>query len=388
MDDTWSYAIVQEDLESPGPGSAPWRQPAYPLLMSLVDLEGLPDRLPLILLQQGMDLAVALIVAGLASGISRGLAGPAALAYLLHPVPVLHSMLVLPDTLMTLCLVCGAVLWMKSTSAGPRRAVLLAALSGLALSAGASVKPVLLPAPVVPAVLSILPGTGGTAGTRVLRLSAMLAAFAVLPLLVAERNARLYGLEDLSAQGSYEFLGRVAILSGATTMEDFPAFLDSVGAPVRGEAEPWRARDSLYRAAAFRCILRNPAGVIGPHLWSWPGFFKPGTSYLDDFPPLADRPEALGAVKAAAGSFSVAFGVLVLAYLLGGASRSVDRGLYANALAWAVYSALLAGPLAGNPRYGLTFLWAVAPGAALTASKAAGRLRRAVRGRLRPRSTR
>jgi hypothetical protein len=240
------------------------------------------------------------------------------------------------------------------------------------LSIGAMFKPVMLPAPIVYILLSLIrlknrqPVKQTFAGLAVL-----IASFLALPLALVVYNQATYGMPAVSSQGSWELMGRVGIMSGEIDPpESIWEFTDSVNV-IWHSLEPgsYAQRDSIYRSVTVRSFLRAPLKVILPHLYSWPMFFKPGVAYFEDLPVFAGNRHLFLLFKAGITALTFIFGLLAIFSFLDIRYRRQCRDTYSLALCWFVFTALVAGPLADNPRYGLTMFWALVPGVLLEISR-------------------
>ncbi len=354
--DSHTYLSLAGDLSDGVQDSASTRTPAYPALLLLLS-GGDPDRtLPVVLAQQIMDVATALMVGALAFRSGCNAWWPAAVFYLMLPAAAATSARILPDTLVALVAAAGSLVWLEAARTRDCRAMTgLHGIIGILLSAGALVKPVLLFAPAV--FVLLVPFTAVRSGaSRMMAILALLAASAAGPALLRHHNATSFGMDAISAQDGYEQAGRIWILTGRTTQQELLTTLkDSVDAlSTRDGMIDYGVRNGIYRDMALEEFERHPLEVVVPHLTSWPRFFSTGTGNTLRYLGLADDSRAAFPVRAAT---ALMFAAMLAGFTIGLANREIRgrlRFLLLLAGSWMAVMSIVHGPLAG-PRYGLAF---------------------------------
>lgn len=363
----FSEAIGEFPHEPPS-----WRTPGYPLLLSLLRGDEGSPFLPAVLAQQAADLLVAVMIGWMASRTAGIRWWRPATLYLLLPVPLVHSMLILPDTFMVLACASSGVLWLASRGRGRAGFQAMHAAAGLALGLGTLLKPVLLYSPVVYAPLVLAFRRGWSLPDRLVALLLLIAFALAPPMAWRMHNILAHDMDALSMQDAFEPMGRIGVLSGAVQADSLGFLMDRITRDcTRNGRLDIAARDSVFRSITIDSFRSNPAGVIVPHLISWPMFFKPGVAYMEDLPFFGAGPgrQAFLVLKVLAGLVNVLTGLALLLTLAGRGAWREHPSLSALALSWFVFSALTAGPLADNPRYGLPFYWIAAVFPLLTARR-------------------
>lgn len=353
--DSHGYLALASDLSDGVQDSASTRTPGYPALLAATGAAS-AGTLAAVILQQLADVATAAMAGLMArrSGCNRW--WTASLAYVLMPAPAVYSSRILPDGILALVCAATCLVWLSAGGrSGTRVLVAKCGMTGLLLSAGALVKPALMFAPAVYAILALANRTVAIRG-RVLAVAVLLAASSAGPLAWRFHNRISFGLDAISAQDGYEQAGRVWVLTGrATQLEFLTEVKDSVDliATVDGTMD-FGLRSRIYRDMALSEFAEHPAEVLVPHVVSWPRFFSTGiggTLRYMGLPP--DSPLSLP-LKAAGALLYLSMPV---GLALGALSKRVRMSigpLLALAGTWMAVMALVHGPLAG-PRYGLTF---------------------------------
>lgn len=361
--DSWGYRWLGMDmLESPQ-DSASKRLPLYGLFLGATG--GFQDEgiMTTVLIQQFMDLASSLMVGACAARFHKRAMLPAAGLTLLVPAGVIHSMMLLPESMMVMACAGSGYFWIRTVQAPDARSrTMFACATGAALAAGTAVKPVIGLAWMVYAVLVLLQRSFPWK-TRLLVLALLFVYAGSFGWAWRAHNQRNFGLDALSTQTVRDPFERVLILSGEASWdraERNPQILELSMPALTEDGWDWAMRDSIYSSMMWRLIRERPLRIALPHLISWPGFFKPGTRYFESLPVFHDRPVAFMLLSGF--SLLLALGVGAL-FLVAWARRNIrnrGRPLLTMALAWFIFSALVSGPAARAPRYGLTFFWAFA----------------------------
>ncbi len=354
--DSHTYLSLAADLSDGVQDSASTRTPAYPALLLLLTGGDADRTLPVVLAQQFMDVATALIIWALASRTGCVPGWPAAVFYLMLPAAAATSSRILPDTLVALIAAACSLVWLEAARTSDSRAMAgLYGATGLLLSAGALVKPVLMFAPAV--FVLLVPFTRvRSRASRTIAVLALLASSAAGPALLYNHNRASFGMDAISAQDGYEQAGRIWILTGRITQEELVTSLkDSVDdLSMRDGAIDYDLRSDIYREMAREEFGRHPIEVIMPHLTSWPRFFSTGTGNTLRYLGLAGESRAAIPVGAATALMMAA---MPAGFTIGLASRKIRGRLRLQLIlagAWMVVMSIVHGPLAG-PRYGLTF---------------------------------
>jgi 4-amino-4-deoxy-L-arabinose transferase-like glycosyltransferase len=379
-EETWTAVLMTVDGEgyvwTAGQFAQPihdqifYRMPGYPWLMLGAEAFPGPRWMVLIAFQQLLDFLSA-VCAGFT--LKRFLPGAdpwlVASAVLVLPVMVFHSFLLLPDTIVTFACCFSTLLLAHGIQSGSgRKLVLFSALAGAAISSGAMAKPVLIYG-WIPLAVFVLLSRDLRFLLRLLAVVVLLAASLSLPSLWRARNLREAGVDAYSAQDGFELTARIGVMGGTIDPSRPHVLKDSLEALYRlPDGSPdFARRDSVFRSLALEGFSHRPLDVVLPHLYSWPMFFKPGTSYFEDVPFLASSRPLFLALKGTAFAISLAAGILFFAAAFSRDWRRRLSGFIRLALCWFVFAAITAGPLADNPRYGLPFMWSFTAVAAVRA---------------------
>lgn len=361
-DDSYQYVDYARDLLDGRQGSVAMRMPLYPAFLAVTWSDS-HTWLAALVVQQAAGLAIGILCFLITRSACPRAAPAAGASAMLLPQHVVLSTRIMPDTFALLAVVLSGYLWTRALrTRSTRTYVALWGTIGLALSIGAVTKQVLLMSPSVYIALIAFEKARRPA-VRLPALAVMLAVFSAIPLSWREFNRREFGLDAYSAQDAFEPLGRAAILAGITDEQavwsgEFLAPLDSL-AMSGGVVDP-ALRDSIYRARTREIVLSHPVEVLVPHLTSWPKFFSLGYSHkILRASGMEERDPALTAWKAALALLYLAMAAGACTALLVPAIRSRTRPLIGLFLEWAVFSAVVYGPLA-TTRYGVTFYWAMA----------------------------
>lgn len=379
--DSRDYVYFADDFSDGRQDSVSFRTPLYPALIALT--QHLLERrwLATILLQQ---IAVALtavacgIVASSACGRSAGRA--ASIVYMICPLALIESVVLLPDIILAMFVSWAGVLWLRTLRAGTDgRRIVDAALSGLLLGVGTLLKPSVFLLQLVPLAHLLLkrdlPGWSRISTGAVLAVSALL-----LPGLWRIHNLVEFGSPVLTTQDSFELAGRFLVLSGLETQESFwlecadSLDLTVAEGPIVYEnlactavPEGWAglgggrfcpsvdvgARDNLFRSIAVSAFRQAPLRVVLGHFDNLPLFLAN---------PVGDLDRAGGAwvVRVAVRACSMAFQCALAAGALLALFRRRVRESASTLLVFSVMTFLVTasvtGPLAGT-RYSLPFYW-------------------------------
>lgn len=353
--DSHGYLALASDLSDGVQDSASTRTPGYPVFLAATGAAS-GSTLPAVILQQLVDVATAAI-AGLMAGRSGGNRWwTASLAYLLMPAPAVYSSRILPDCILALVCAVTCLVWLSAGGrSGMRVLVAACGMIGLLLSAGTLVKPALMFASVVYAILVLANREVALRG-RALAVAVLLATSSAGPLALRFHNRVSFGLDAISAQDGYEQAGRVWVLTGrATQLEFLTEVKDSVDlmATVDGTVD-FGLRNRIYREMALSEFSEHPAEVLVPHVTSWPRFFSTGIGGTLRYMGLPPNSPLSLPLKAAGALLYLSMPVGLILGALSKRIRSSIGPLLALAGAWMAVMALVHGPLAG-PRYGLTF---------------------------------
>jgi hypothetical protein len=383
--DSRDYVYTAEDFSDGRLDSVSFRTPLYPLFILVTQSILSPRWLLTIVLQQlaaGITALACGAIAGRFCGRPSGIA--AALAYLVCPLALIESVVLLPDLMMALALAWAGFFWLKSIQHHDGKPVLgFACLSGLLLGISVLLKPLAMLGFVVP-LLHLLLLKRIARGRRILIALAVSLSALALPSAWRIHNLVRFGTPALTSQDSFELAGRMMILAGVTTQEEFwttyadslellvsdgPIIYEDLGCTVvpRG----WSGlgggrfcpktdvarRDSMFRHVAIEAFLSTPGPVIAAHFTGWPLFFANPVGDLD-------RAGGSGLLKSLVRAGSMVFQIALLAgATLALLSRRVRRdagALLVFAAIWFVYCAVVLGPLAGT-RYSLSFYWILVP---------------------------
>lgn len=359
--DTGSYQIAAEDLADGRQDEASYRVPGYPLL--ILATEG-DDHLSLVLLQQAVDLATALVMAAAATrSIGRGASLAAAALLLVMPSGVIFSTRLIPDCWIGLAACLSAFLWLRSEKAGMTQRLSLAGAAGLVLSAGTMLKPVLLYSPAIYLVLSFLPRRAGL-GARLTAVAVLALASQTGPLILRSFNRAAFGLDALSTQDAFEPMGRAVMGADYRGMREggdrFWLFRDSLSAlATTGGLLDFDSRDSLFREVTVEAVLSNPLGLAVFELTKWPKFFinLDGHQPYLGLTPINRKPFWWTVLTSL---MQLPAGIALFAAISSTTLRRRLGPLFGLGVAWFVYAALLYGPIASF-RYGQIFYWSLAP---------------------------
>lgn len=354
--DSYTYLPMAADLADGEQDSASCRTPLYPLfLVATSEIPGSPELLP-ILLQQVVDLATAILIGLLAGGAGCTRWWLASLYYLLLPAAAASSSRFLPDSFVALFVALAGVIW-AGTRRSERPWSLVAGYGtiGILLSAGALLKPVLLFAPA--AFIAVIPAVRVKShAARLLAVLAVVVLSAAGPFAWRLHNRSEFGLDAISTQDGYEQAGRISVLAGRWSLEQFNAEVrDSVEAASTFDGRTdYDVRNRIYRNIATREFRRNPMAVILPHLTSWPRFFSASTGNTLRYLGLEHSSTTPTTIKVAGAAIVLVMPAGCIVGLVSGRiRRRVWPLLLISASQFAVMS-LVHGPLAG-PRYGLSF---------------------------------
>lgn len=381
--DSRDYVYMADDLSDGRLDSVSFRTPIYPLLIALTQHLLSKRWLATILVQQ---IAVALTAAAcwsiVAGRSGRTAASVAAIAYMVCPLAIIESVVLLPDILLGMAVAWAGVLWLRALDAPPgRRRIVPSALSGLLLGAATLVKPsVFLLLLVPPAQLLVTRGIPGR--DKVLTGAAVVLAALCLPVAWRVGNLVRFGSPFLTTQDSFELAGRFLVLSGRDTQESFwlrrADSLEMIAAsgPIVYEdlactkvPQGWAGlgggrfcpsvdiarRDSLFRSIAVSTFMQAPLRIIAGHFDRWPWFLA---NPVGDLGRAGGSPALRAAVRSGSMAFQIALAAgALLALLRRGVRTRASRLLVFSALTFVVV-ATVTGPLAGT-RYSLPFYWAL-----------------------------
>ncbi|NMC34341.1 MAG: hypothetical protein GYA36_18080 [Veillonellaceae bacterium] len=384
--DGLGYLETAECIESSNSPTLLFRMPGYPVFLILLESIFSDEILASILLQQLMHLVIAIVAAQIAiihkPDCNRMWV---MLCVLCTPVISIHTFLLLPDTLFLMFCCLGtwfAVLGtMKRSFTG---SVYLTGLSGFVLGIGALVKPILLYGFLPVSAYMLMVGRKSIKARLALVLVLVIAQHSV-PSLWLLRNSLLFGYDRYTLQDGFELPARIAVLGGVMTTppHEFKDSLETVY--LRPDGTPdFERRDSVLMSMAVESFRRSPWRVIIPHIVSWPSFFKPGVQYFADVPVFQNNQRLFKLLKAIVFAISAGIGILFLFAAIAGGMRRRYGSLLALGSCWFVFTALSAGPLASNPRYGLPFMWLFSTTAALVTADLAQLFRRGCKSRIRP----
>lgn len=327
--------------------------PGYPVFVSGVFALAGESAIAVALLQIALAGATVVVTVWLAGrlGVSPGGATLAGLVVALEPVSVLHTVLLLTETLFTLVLIGGLALlaWHLHTGSG------WALVAGaLLLGAATLSRPITLYLPLL--LLPVLL-TGAVPARRwilVRRGLAFLLVAALLPAAWAARNYREAGVFTVSTIGSavlyYHVAATVLAAERGITQREAVQELRRIAAP-SGQERTGSQAGSEARATAVALLVRSPlrtAGVLvrgASRLLVDPGYTQictlldPATLASECFPGRNDRlePGVLDRVWARTRAMSglqqgtLALGLLVLGVTyLGSLAGIVALGAYAR----------------------------------------------------------
>lgn len=368
--DTRSYMELSEDLRDGIQDSASKRMPLYPLLLLFCGtISGEESRPGVILIQQILDVMTALLIGAIAARFSRSAFLPAVGLGLMIPALVIHSFMLLPESLMvTICAATG-YLWIRLwQSDSPRTRTALIMCIGVLLSLGVAVKPVMALAWIPYASLIVL-GRNFPLKQKLVLLPVLFVFSASFGWAWRHHNNEQFGLDALSTQMDRDPFERVLILSGEVSWDtaERDSLVNIISAPsLTEDGYDWGMRDSIFNSIMWTQIRKHPLRIAVPHLISWPGFFKPGTKYLEELPLFSETPLLFIIASGLATALAVSLLFLYGTSLIVRRFRSRASPLVGMTTAWFILSIVVSGPAARAPKYGLTFFWAFAAVAAVT----------------------
>jgi 4-amino-4-deoxy-L-arabinose transferase-like glycosyltransferase len=373
-----SYEQLADDLRDGVQDAPAFRVPGYPVFMLLTrDLLPAPW-LATVLVQQIVDALTALMCFLMARRIAGS--APALLAssfYMLLPSELIWTSRVAPDVLTGFFACCSGLAWLAATRASsPRAVVSLGLLTGLALTAGSMIKPVMAYSPLV-YVSATLASGGMRYSWKAALLASILATTVVGPWILRHHNSQRFGMDALTTQDAFEPMGRALVSSGYMGFIDDGgvwAFRDSLEGlfTSRGSID-YARRDSAFRSITWDAIRYNPCRMAFSDLTKWPKFFlnfSGNVSYLG-LTPETGKP--LPWVAATTAVQSILLLVICLAPFTGKVRRE-GRPELALAVSWFAFVALACGPIASF-RYGMMFYWSIIPLMALLSGMPLQRMR-------------
>jgi 4-amino-4-deoxy-L-arabinose transferase-like glycosyltransferase len=379
--DSRDYVYMAEDLADGRLDSISFRTPLYPLLIAFTQ-HLLARRWLATILSQQLAVALTALACGAVANAACGrrAATMASISYLLCPLALIESTVVLPDTILALTVSWAGVLWLGAlSSASTARRLAGAAVSGLLLGAGTLVKPSVFLLFLVPLVQLLF--VKGTPGRNRFRTGIVLAACALcLPFAWRVHNLVRFGSPFLTTQDSFEIAARCLILSGQESQDSFwLSYVDSVEQEViKGPIifedlactrvpNGWAGlgggrfcpsidverRDSLFRSIALTTFRSAPLRIIVGNFDRWPWFLANPVGDLG----RAGGPQPVrSAVRVASMALQIllALGAAVALALPSVRKRSGHLLVFA-ALTFLVIG-VVTGQLAGT-RYSLPFYW-------------------------------
>jgi len=381
--DSRDYVYLADDFSDGRQDSISFRMPLYPAFIALTQYLLGRRWLTTLLLQQ-IAVALTAIACGIvaASACGRRAGQAASITYLICPLALIESVVLLPDIMLAMVVSWAGVLWLRALRAATDRGRILdAALSGFLLGAGTLVKPsvsLLLLVPLVQLAFSKkIP-----AGKRLLTGTILAIAALCPPGAWRLNNLIRFNSPVLTTQDSFELAGRFLILSGQETQESFwLECADSLESYVVQEPivyenpactvvpDGWAglgggrfcpsvdidSRDSLFRSVAISALRRAPLRIVIGHFNRWPWLLS---NPIGDLSRAGGHPVIRGVVRAGSMAFQVLLAVGALLALVQRRLRGEASELLFFSIALFLIVAVVTGPLAGT-RYSLPFYWAL-----------------------------
>jgi len=365
VSDSVGYMALSEDLSDGRMDEPSFRTPGYPLFLLATGTTETASPAT-ILAQQLVSLCTALLIWGTVSRLGFSGGGFAALYYMMLPSDIVSAARILPDNLLAATAALAGYLLVRGLTAGEGRGCLLwSYLSGFAVSAATLVKPASLYAAPVVLVPLLLFGGAHRRSVRAGAAALLLVASISGPSAWRAVNRASFGLDAISTQAAFEPMGRVAILSGRVSREEFRStWADSLlGTMTRDDGTiDWAARDRLFRSIMMEELAREPLRVLIPHVIAWPRIISSNVGsvlFYWGLPASPPRPVSIMCRLLVILYNLLPVAGIGLALLKGRDRPGVRIALMLGLLTWG-YTSVILGPLAAaGTRYWLLAYWAV-----------------------------